>query len=71
MGRRKKRKRREVARDRSLGWRLSSQMGFGWPALGCRKGRAPKSPEKASGMTFAVQVQATGALQPVGLFLEG
>lgn len=41
---------------RYLGWRLSSQMDFGWPALGGRKGRAPKSPERASGMTLAVQV---------------
>lgn len=31
-------------------------MDFGWPALGGRKGRAPKSPERASGMTLAVQV---------------
>lgn len=56
VGRSKKRKSREVARDRCLGWRLPSQVDFGWPALGCRKGRAPKSPERASGMTLAVQV---------------
>lgn len=38
MGKRKKKNRREVGRDRYLGWKLSSQMDFGWP-LGMGRGR--------------------------------